>query len=107
MSDADRLMQYDANKKSVLVAYLFWFFLGLLGAHRFYLGLNQSGTTILMLIVGSFAIAAMSGTGLFLLLIPVIWVLVDAILIPSLVQQHNAALASSLEAGKTPAVLDD
>lgn len=27
---------YDANKKSKLVAYLLWFFLGAFGAHRFY-----------------------------------------------------------------------
>ena len=26
------------NEKSLLVAYLLWFFLGLLGIHRFYLG---------------------------------------------------------------------
>ena len=27
MSDSARLMQYDANKKSAVVAYLLWFFL--------------------------------------------------------------------------------
>ena len=32
------MMRYDANKKSVLLAYLIWFFLGLFGVHRFYLG---------------------------------------------------------------------
>ena len=29
MSDSARLMQYDANKKSAVVAYLLWFFVAL------------------------------------------------------------------------------
>ena len=97
MTDTDRLMQYDAHKKAVLVAYLFWFIIGMLGAHRFYLGLKQSGTAILLLTVFSFLLLLVGGIGLFLLWIPGIWVLVDAILIPGLVQKHNAALATSLE----------
>ena len=51
MTEAKRMMQYDANKKQVLVAYLFWFFLGMLGGHRFYIGLKGSGTAILLLTV--------------------------------------------------------
>ena len=45
-SDAARLMQYDAAKKSAVVAYLLWFFLGGLGVHRFYLGRTGSGIAI-------------------------------------------------------------
>ncbi|WP_394002502.1 NINE protein [Xanthobacter versatilis] len=35
-SDARALMLCEANKKSAVVAYLLWFFLGGLGGHRFY-----------------------------------------------------------------------
>ena len=35
--DTRALMLYEANSRSVLVAYLLWFFLGLFGAHNFYL----------------------------------------------------------------------
>jgi hypothetical protein len=36
-NDARVLMLYEANKKTALVAYLLWFFLGLFGGHNFYL----------------------------------------------------------------------
>ena len=41
--------QYDIEKKSLLVAYLLWFFLGYVGAHRFYLGKPLSGFIMLSL----------------------------------------------------------
>ena len=44
--DAMMMMQYDANKKSALVAYVLWFFLGWLGIHRFYLGRTMSGVVM-------------------------------------------------------------
>src|SRR5262249_8489844 len=36
-NDTRVLMLYEANKKTALVAYILWFFLGLFGAHNFYL----------------------------------------------------------------------
>ena len=42
-------MRYDANKKSALLAYLIWFFLGWAGIHRLYLGRITSG--LLMLVI--------------------------------------------------------
>jgi len=32
------------NKKSAVVAYLLWFFVGMLGAHRFYLAASEAGS---------------------------------------------------------------
>lgn len=101
MTEAKRMMQYDANKKQVLVAYLFWFFLGMLGGHRFYIGLKGSGTAILLLTV--LAVFLTAAGGLLLIIIPAVWVLVDAILIPGMIQRHNNELARSLEEEREPA----
>lgn len=44
---------YDANKKSKLVAYLLWFFLGAFGAHRFYLRRAKSALLQLAMWIGA------------------------------------------------------
>ena len=36
-------MSHTHHERSVVIAYLLWFFLGLLGIHRFYLGRPVSG----------------------------------------------------------------
>ncbi|WP_082511775.1 TM2 domain-containing protein [Devosia sp. Leaf420] len=38
--------QYDIEKKSLVVAYVLWFFLGYVGVHRFYLGRPISGLIV-------------------------------------------------------------
>ena len=48
--DTERLMRYDAAKRSALLAYLLWFFLGWFGLHRFYLGRIGSGPALLGLL---------------------------------------------------------
>ena len=92
--DAKRMMQYDANKKSTLVAYLLWFFLGWFGAHRFYIGTGTAFAILLTFLVG----AALSwlGVGLLILLIPLHWLLVDMFLIPSMVRDKNKKLIQML-----------
>lgn len=93
--DAQVSMQYDANKKSTLVAYLLWFFLGGFGAHRFYLG--STGPAIAQLIITLVSIiTAFFVIGLFGLLAVGIWVLVDAFLIPGMVQSYNSRLIGHL-----------
>lgn len=69
-------------KKSTGVAYLLWFFLGGFGGHRFYLG--KTGTAVAQLIItviGCFTI--------FPLIITGIWMLVDAFLIPGIIQESS------------------
>ncbi|UBM62168.1 NINE protein [Candidatus Sulfidibacterium hydrothermale] len=58
--------------KSKVAAYLLWFFLGFLSAHRFYLG--KYGTAILYLFTGQ-----LFGIG---------WI-IDAFLINGMVEQYN------------------
>ncbi len=84
-SDAAKLMAYDANKKSTGVAYLLWFFLGGIGVHRFYLGKTGSGLLLMAI--------TLVGLLLFpLLIVTAIWVIVDAFLIPGIIQVHNNGL---------------
>jgi len=86
-NDTRVLMLYEANKKTAVVAYLLWFFLGWFGAHNFYLG--RTGVAITQLILSITIIG---------LLITIFWVLVDAFLIPGWVRNQNNLLAAQLGA---------
>lgn len=66
---------------SIVVAYLFWFFLGILSAHRFYLG--RPGTAILQILS-------------FFVLIGFVWLLVDLFLIPGMVRSKQQELRQRL-----------
>lgn len=82
--------------KSTGAAYLLWFFLGGIGGHRFYLG--RIKTALLMLIIsilGWLTIFAY-GLGLFLLVPLGIWVLLDAFLIPGMIQRHKDNIRAEL-----------
>lgn len=97
----------EAGKsKSMAVAYLLWFFLGILGAHRFYLGRVGSAFVFLLLVVLYCAVAlapvlfpffflgagviAIEFYGLLTLVLPGtlgVWWVVDAFLIPALARR--------------------
>ena len=94
-SDARSMMLYDAQKKSAAVAYLFWFFLGALGAHRFYLGRIGTGAAMLVLFIASWPLMFI-GVGFVGLALIGVWALVDALLIPGMVSQHNSELIARL-----------
>jgi len=86
-SDARALMLFESNKKTALVAYLLWFFLGLFGGHNFYL--RRTGVAVAQLIL------TITFVGLA---ISFIWVLIDAFLIPGWVSRQNNLLAAQLGA---------
>jgi TM2 domain-containing membrane protein YozV len=86
-SDARAMMLFEANKKTAIVAYLLWFFVGLFGGHNFYL--KRTGVAVTQLIL-SLTVVGM--------LVTVIWVLVDAFLIPGWVRNQNNLLALQLGA---------
>ncbi len=95
LSDVAKMMQYDAAKKSAGIAYLLWFFLGGFGAHRFYLGQIGTGVAQLLILVFSFILTFVA-VGLLGFLVLGVWVIVDAFLIPGIVQRHNQLLASQM-----------
>lgn len=59
---------------SMLLAYVFWLFLGVFSAHRFYLGRPKSAIFQILLC---------------LIAIGLIWVLIDAFLIPGMVREKQ------------------
>lgn len=68
---------------SVAAAYLLWIFLGILSAHRFYLG--RPGSAILQIL-------------LYFVLVGFIWLLVDLFLIPGMVRDRQEAIRQRLRA---------
>lgn len=66
---------------SVTVAYLFWFFLWFVSAHRFYLG--RPGTAILQILS-------------YFVLIGFVWLLIDAFLIPGMIRDKNDEIRAQI-----------
>ena len=101
MSDAGLMMQYEAQKKSAVIAYLLWFFAGPLGAHRFYLGKTGSAVMLLILtVVCPFVLAlalipsASAEEASLLIFLPwagvAVWWLIDFLLIPGIMRKYNS-----------------
>jgi TM2 domain-containing membrane protein YozV len=78
-------MEMKRKGKEMVIAYAFWFFLGVFGAHRFYLG--RTGSAVAQLVL-SITIIGMIITG--------IWALIDAFLIYNYVNEHNDAVENRL-----------
>ncbi|MES2020409.1 MAG: TM2 domain-containing protein [Pseudomonadota bacterium] len=75
ISELSLVEQRVANDgPSTGIAYLLWFFLGWISAHRFYLG--RPGTAILQILS-------------YFILIGFIWLLIDAFLIPGMVRDKK------------------
>ncbi len=85
----------DANKRSAVVAYILWFFLGTLGAHRFYLARYMSGTVLLLLSLISLPLSLIL-IGHFGFGIVGIWLFIDLFLIPGMTSDYNNRLIASL-----------
>ena len=73
--------QVTNQSQSVVLAYVFWFFLGLLSAHRFYLGRPGS------------AVAQIVGN---ILIIGLLWTLIDIFLIPGMLRANQEELRMDL-----------
>ena len=82
-----RLDAVRGEQKTALVAYILWFFLGLFGGHNFYL--KRTGVAVAQLILTLTVVGS---------LITIVWVLIDAFLIPGWVRNQNNLLAAQLGA---------
>ncbi|MYD46449.1 MAG: TM2 domain-containing protein [Gammaproteobacteria bacterium] len=87
MTDIDmrQLMEYEEEKKSLAATYVLWAVLGPFGAHRFYL--EKTGSAVAMLILT---------LTLFGVVITVIWWIVDAVNIPSMVKDLNRGILDDI-----------
>lgn len=101
--------QVANEQKSMVLAYVAWFFLGALGVHRFYLGRHGSGLVVLGLsVVGwMFLLAGGDGggigaIGLLMLAAVGIWMLADLFMIPGMVDRHRAGLRAQFAARLQP-----
>ena len=89
--------QYDIEKKSLLAAYVLWFFLGYVGAHRFYLGKPLSGFVMLAISAITLLLTVVSFGFLGFLWFAIgLWWLVDALLIPGIAARRNSDIADRL-----------
>jgi TM2 domain-containing membrane protein YozV len=89
--------QYDIEKKSQMVAYVLWFFLGYVGAHRFYLGRPLSAFVMLALSGITLVLSLLSfGFLAFLWAVVGLWWLIDALLIPGIVASRNSRIADRI-----------
>ncbi len=89
-------LEYSVNKKSLVLAYFLWFFLGIFGAHRFYFRRIWSGVAILVLTLASIALLFVL-IGAVLIFVPVIWVLIDALLIPGWARDYNNRVLADIK----------
>lgn len=87
--------QYVSNeKKSLIVAYILWFFLGVFGAHRFYAGKTLTGVLMIVVLIISGLITLVTfGLAAAVTMLPItIWWLVDAVLVIFMIKNYNARL---------------
>ena len=89
--DAVARMRYDAASRSVIAAYLLWFFLGYGGVHRIYLGRWASGF-IMLALFGVSMLLTIVFIGYLGLGVIALWWLIDALLIPGMAQRYNNRL---------------
>jgi TM2 domain-containing membrane protein YozV len=94
--DVGTIMMFEANKKSIIISYLLWFFVGAFGGHRFYNGRSTTAIVQLLMCMVGFTFAFVFGIGLLLLIPLGLWLLLDAFLIPGWVTAHNTRLAHQL-----------
>lgn len=89
------------DKKSTGIAYLLWFFLAGFAAHRFYLGKTGSAIAMLLLFWGGVLLTVI-GIGLLMMLAVGVWWIVDAFLIPGIIEadtrERRAQIANEIGA---------
>lgn len=99
--DAQTMMAYDTHKKDMAIAYVLWYFVGIFGAHRFYMGQNGSGAAMLTLTIVSIPLFFVV-IGIFTYLAVFIWWIVDAFILHEWVKNHNFHLMHSLGIAPPP-----
>lgn len=87
---------FEANKKSLLIAYILWWFLGTFGVHRLYLGKVGSALAMAIVTLLSFPLVFLL-VGYIGFALIALWWLIDAFLLPGMVRDRNLALIGRIE----------
>lgn len=72
--------EVEKRKKSTVAAYLLWWFTGIIGGHRYYMGKTGSAVAMTLITVLTFGIG---------IIVTGIWWIVDAFLIPRWIQEDQ------------------
>ncbi|MCL6456860.1 MAG: TM2 domain-containing protein [Gorillibacterium sp.] len=87
--DARELMLLDSEVKNqgknMVVAYVLWYFLGVVGGHRFYMG--KTGSAVVQLILSITVVG---------LIVTLIWWIVDAFQLHNWVKEHNYTIENRI-----------
>ncbi|RRG18227.1 TM2 domain-containing protein [Weissella viridescens] len=78
--------EVQSKGKSTVLAYILAIFLGVFGAHRFYMGKTGSGVAMLLITILTLG---------FGMIITGIWDIVDLFLIPGWIKESNAVVERS------------
>ena len=89
------MMMYDANRKSVGVAFLLWVFFGMFGGHRCYLGRIATGLLMSVLTLISLVLTVVF-IGWLGLMVMLAWTLIDGFRIPGWVRGDNTRLIARI-----------
>jgi TM2 domain-containing membrane protein YozV len=84
VGQTQRTAALDGGGKNIVVAYLLWWFLGVLGVHRFYLDRPKSGLIQILLLAFGWLPLFMGWVALG------IWWLLDAYFVYQYIQDYNA-----------------
>ena len=79
------------GEKSLVLAYVLWFFLGFFGFHRFYLGSRAGLGQLALAIIVIVLFVTIRGQPIFSFLVQIpliIWLLVDLLLIPRIANDN-------------------
>jgi hypothetical protein len=84
------------ERRSLWIAYLFWFIAGQAGLHRFYCGQKQTAFMQVALAIGSLVVTLIfPPLGFVGLVVWVLWIFADLFLIPGMMRRFKAEHASS------------
>jgi len=89
------LEKAKTQQKSVLLAYLFWWFLGWLGIHRLYAGMSKWWLYPVLSLVGVITLFIL--VGYIILLGLFIWWVIDAINLHKVIQLQNLEVIENYE----------
>ena len=88
----------DPRKRTLLLAYFYWYFCAPIGLHRIYCGQKETAIYQMALFVGGLVLLAIwAPLGIASLIAWFVWILADLFLIPGMMRRFKAEHADYLE----------